>query len=292
MRSAMRVLSVGLLSLCVASSFVYAEGKGESKGGKAGGWSVRLGSVSPTAGFEEQSFGGTLVFVSANVSVGSADIASAAQTTNAINLTLTAQGATSVSSLIRSNAGQRIAVYDGARIVAFPVIEASMLKGTSLTASTSPIAPAGPTLNVKAVQATAAAGTMVSFDVYLSGASDLRGYQVAVDVTGGDNGKLTLADIHQDVNRADWVFAGQQIVNASDLNGSRVVAALWNGGVDAGSMKYIGTFSYQASDDASGTFTAKVRVSEDTALRDSNSAPIGYQAGAVGSVQIGATRTK
>lgn len=279
---------VGILSLGLVCSVGFAA---DAKAPVAKqSFSAKLASVTPVAGYEEASFGGSLVFVAANSALGAGEIVAGRMNTNEIVLTLNAEGATAAANLVRSNAGARLAVYEGTRIVAAPVIEASMLKGTNLTVSTAPIAPSGPTISVVATKATANPGELVSFDVFLSSAADLRGYQVALDATGGTSGKLILSDVNQDTARADFVFGSAQILNASDLNGGRVVGALFNGTTDVTSQKYLGTFSYMASPDAAGTFTVKLRVSEDTALRDSASAPIGYQAGSAATVRIGNAR--
>jgi hypothetical protein len=289
MQGFIRKLVAGSLACGLAVSAGFAA-DAKRPVGKGSNYSARLASVTPVAGYEEASFGGSLVFVAANASLGAGEIVAAVTNTSDIVLTLTAQGATSAANLVRANAGARLAVYEGSRIVAAPVIEPGMLKGTSLTASTSPIASSGPAINVVAQQATATPGALVSFDVYLTHAADLRGYQVALTVESGRSGQLTLVDIHQDTAREDFVFGSQQIVNAVDLNGHRMVAALFNGSTDVTAPKYLGTFTYQASADASGTFRVKASVSEETALRDSAGLPIGYQMGTVGAIQIGASR--
>jgi hypothetical protein len=281
MKIRMNQLGAGLLSLTFVAS-AFAADKPAAKGGD---YSVKLASVTPVAGYEEASFGGSLIFTAANASLGAGEIVAATANTQNVVLTLTAQGASTAANLVRQNAGQRLAVLNNGRVVAAPVIEPGMIKGTTLTASTAPIAPAGPTLSV--VASTEAPKGMHAFDVFLTGAMDLRGYQVALSADGGTNGKLNLVDIHQDATRADFVFGSEQIVNAVDLNGGRVVGALFVGSVDAATPKYLGTFTYQPSSDATGTFTVKVQVSEETMLRDSTNSPIGYQAGAAGTVQIG-----
>lgn len=279
-----RMLGIGLMTVGLLSAAVMAEGKGTS-------YSIRLASQTQLAGYEEAVFGDSTLFVAANTAIGSVDIVGARATTSAIDLTLSANGATVAANLVRANAGQRLAVYEGQRIVAAPAIESGMLKGTTLTVSTAALTPMGTMLTVTSSKTTAQAGEMINVDVFVSQAQDLRGYQVAVEATGGKSGGLHLVDIHQDAARADWVFGGEQIVNAVDVNGSRMVAALFSGSTNVAMPKYLGTFSFQSTKDASGTFAVKVRASDETALRDSNSQPIGYHVGPAVLVNIGSAGT-
>ncbi len=132
-------------------------------------------------------------------------------------------------------------------------------------------------------------GGLLSVDVYLDNLVDLRGYQVALDVTGGTTGTLSRESVTVDTRHADpqgngdYVFFGSQSVTATDEIGGRLAAALYNGGVSSGSAKYAGTFTFRASMDASGTFNVGVRMA-DTLLRDSNIALI--EAQATGIVQV------
>ena len=53
---------------------------------------------------------------------------------------------------------------------------------------------------------------------------------------------------------------------------------MYSGGAAGGSDKYLGTFTFRASTDASGTFTLVVRMA-DMLLRDSSAGPIDYTTG-------------
>ena len=69
--------------------------------------------------------------------------------------------------------------------------------------------------------------------------------------------------------RQNYVFSGLSNVPALDESGVRLAGALYSGGVNVDTDKYLGTFTFRASVDASGTFTVDFRTTE-TLLRDSN----------------------
>jgi hypothetical protein len=262
----------------------------KSPAAKGTSYSARLASLTPSAGYDEAVFGSSTIFVASNAALGAGEIVAARVNASDIVLTLTADGATKAATLVRSHSGARLAVFDAERVVGAPVIDSAMLKGTSLTISTAAITPTGPAINVVASKATAAPGELVTFDVFVSPVADLKGYQVALEAWGGDSGKLTLIDIHQDTQRADFVYGSEQILNAVDLNGSRMVAALFTGSTDVTTPKYLGTYTFQSTPDARGTFNVRVQVSDETMLRNSQNTPIAYQAGTPGTIRVGATK--
>lgn len=119
-------------------------------------------------------------------------------------------------------------------------------------------------------------GDMVEVDVYVAGTADLRAYEVSVDITGGSSGALTLVNAFIDETRVDYAFYGAATPTHSsvDVSGGRIANALEIGGVDALTDVYAGTFVFQASGNADGTFTATALI-QDTKLRNSNSFPVG-----------------
>jgi len=119
-------------------------------------------------------------------------------------------------------------------------------------------------------------GQVVEVDVYVAGTSDLRAYEVSVDITGGTSGNLTLVSAFIDEARVDYAFYGAPAPTHSsvDLSGGRIANVLETGGVDATTDVYAGTFVFQASGNADGTFAATALI-QDTKLRDSSSAPVG-----------------
>ncbi|MCK4659006.1 MAG: hypothetical protein KAV82_05740 [Phycisphaerae bacterium] len=112
-------------------------------------------------------------------------------------------------------------------------------------------------------------GDLLKADVYISGVVDLRGYQLALDASGGTQGELTLESTSIDTERMDYVFAGLQDVHATYLARHRMASALMQGGIDSPSPEYLGTYSFRAAPDAEGAFLLQVRDDADTFLRDS-----------------------
>ncbi len=135
---------------------------------------------------------------------------------------------------------------------------------------------------------TIAPGASATVEGFISGASILQAYQVALSVAGGTSGTLDLETLSIDIVRPNYVFAAfppSDYVIAKDPNGVRLGAALYShvDPVNTGSNKYLGTFTFRASADASGTFTVDFRTAE-TLLRDSNMGSITWDSG--GSVNI------
>ncbi len=111
-------------------------------------------------------------------------------------------------------------------------------------------------------------GEVLTVDVLITGVTDFRGYEVALDVTGGRKGSLGVESITVDRSRQNYVFGRHEAVDVGDVAGSRVVAAKIAGGVDAPEA-YLATFAFRASEDASGTFRIVVREGGDTVLLNS-----------------------
>jgi hypothetical protein len=98
-------------------------------------------------------------------------------------------------------------------------------------------------------------GSQVEIRAYGDEYVDLRGFEIQVQVTGGTGGTLTLEEIYIDDQRADFAFYGQEFFEASNVEDARAVCAMSSGGVNSTDDKYLGTFVFRASQDASGTFT-------------------------------------
>ncbi len=98
-------------------------------------------------------------------------------------------------------------------------------------------------------------GEAVAVDVLLSGAFDVRNYQVTLVVDGGDSGRLHGEDLRIDAQRADFIFGYGSMLSAVDHPGDRIGAVLVSGGVDVVDPAYLGTFTLRATEDASGTFS-------------------------------------
>ncbi len=129
-------------------------------------------------------------------------------------------------------------------------------------------------------QRTGAAGDLFLVEVYMGNVDKLRGYQVSLDATGGDSGKLALDDIIIDEGHDGYVFEGIQSFNAVNTSNSRAVNALPAGTVDRNSKTYLVTFAFRATPDAKGTFRIKVRENGETLFlgQNSESLPVKIQA--------------
>jgi hypothetical protein len=125
----------------------------------------------------------------------------------------------------------------------------------------------GPVMRVVPQQKLARPGDIVTVDVFLEGATGVRTFQVAMDAIGGRTGKLIRQPGHIDHERSDFIHAGLSTLPAVDDVGGRFGAATIDGSTaEAATPKYLGSFDYQVSDDASGTFIVKVRMGEDAFL--------------------------
>ncbi len=139
-----------------------------------------------------------------------------------------------------------------------------------------PIVYDDPIITLVANPTTIARGESATVEGFITGGTDLRAYQVALSVTGGTSGTLDLETLTINIVRQDYVFPGFSSFTATDVSGVRLGAALDGVGIDPGFNKYLGTFTFRASSDASGTFTVDFRTAE-TFLRDSNIGSIAWQ---------------
>ncbi len=122
-------------------------------------------------------------------------------------------------------------------------------------------------------------GEQVNVDVLVSSADenspvDLAGYQVALQVTGGTGGSLTLTEVTVDDARQDYVF----LANSSndlvmiDQGGARMGNTLTDGNDVAVTTdpRYLTTFSYVPTEGAEGEFHVHVKPAEQSLLLDAN----------------------
>jgi hypothetical protein len=122
------------------------------------------------------------------------------------------------------------------------------------------------------------AGGSVDVDVYVSTVSDLRAYQVALEVTGGRRGRFELTQIRIDTDRAEYAFGSSKIVEAIDLSEARVGVLPFNGTADVLKSAYLGTFTFRASEDAKGTFDVHVQLGQKSLLRRSGGQAVALDA--------------
>ena len=123
-------------------------------------------------------------------------------------------------------------------------------------------------------------GDSVTVDAFVRGVSDLRTYQVMLTTSGGESGRLNVEDMVIDSMRADYVFAGLQKIDAVDTVNARFGGVLFNGGVEAVTPAYVGTFTLQASVDAAGSFRVSLRTADNSSLlQSSRNEAIAFSAG-------------
>ncbi len=127
-------------------------------------------------------------------------------------------------------------------------------------------APIGTAVTLVPSQTTIQPGEAVTLEVFVTGGiSDLRAYQVGLEISGGTAGLLTTNDLWMDTQRTDYVFRGLEKLDAADHNGGRIGAVLLSGGAGAMETGYLGTYTLRASSDASGTFSVSIRT-KDTSM--------------------------
>jgi hypothetical protein len=113
----------------------------------------------------------------------------------------------------------------------------------------------------------------VRIDVYGDRLEDVRGYQVAVEATGGSAGALVPVEAAVDTARDDRLFSGQTSFPVSDSRGSRIGGALWHGAETTALRVYLGSFDFRADALAAGTFRVGFRKPE-TLLWGSSTVPV------------------
>ncbi len=134
--------------------------------------------------------------------------------------------------------------------------------------------PGGPAtigMTMSAVPASGSAGDLFDVEVFGGEFANLRGYEIGLSASGGTTGSLTLEDIVVDELRSDYVFAGLGPFQSFDTSTVRMLNALDGDAVASLTAKYLATFKFRASADASGTFTVSARPDPDTFAVDSSS---------------------
>jgi hypothetical protein len=104
-------------------------------------------------------------------------------------------------------------------------------------------------------------GEVIEVDVYFDDAlKALRGYQLHVEVGGGDRGMLELLDIAVDDQHPSYVFAGAPAWSAFNRSISQLVVGLDQvEGLATSAQGYAATFTYRVPKDATGTFVIELR---------------------------------
>ncbi|MEK6677484.1 MAG: hypothetical protein AABZ47_17760 [Planctomycetota bacterium] len=287
-----------LMSCCAAT--VWADGKSSRQSDvqrpeKAQTFSIQAASESPMAGYQlMMAEGGRVVYVSSKGLLGSTGVGSVSLDQNEGTLTLTASGLVS-----EGISNGLVAVMVDGRVIALPTSSVSS-QGITLSGFQQgeaqrlsrimvavPTAPAGTQLTLVARDSIVRAGDAATIDVFISGFTDLRAYQIALDAVGDEAGRLSLEDMMVDSSRPDYVFAGLQAVDAADKSKARLLSALFSGGVSASQPRYLGTYTFKVPTNSAGVITANVRINQDTLLRDSTGGPIAYTVASPARLSVG-----
>lgn len=146
----------------------------------------------------------------------------------------------------------------------------------------------GPTMTVVPSKRAIVPGGVVTVDVFISDVTDLSVYQTAMKVSGGTVGALTTENIKIDTKRSDYVFGEAQVIKAEAMHSQQMGAMQMSGSVNISQPAYLGTYTFRASPDASGTFEIGLDVGKSTFLRNSGGTAIAFRPGKVASVAVGA----
>jgi hypothetical protein len=248
-----------------------------------------LRATGNAAGYLPMTIDGRQVFVSPRPFVSLADVESIEQADEAISIRVRDQAAERLSAAAKSP----VAVFVGNELVG--VVPATVSGGViSLASGTIPpsalgrfgsgatvgrAVPSAPMYLLTAREADVPAGGTLTVDVFVTAVAGLRAYQVALDAVGGDSGALRFESALVDDQHPNYVFAGQEAVNAADQKQGRVTSAMYAGSLDVGEPRYVGTYVFRASQDAQGTFLVQVRNNRDSQLRDAQSNLISFETG-------------
>jgi hypothetical protein len=251
--------------------------------------SVRWASHTPVAGYDALTFDrGQTVYVARKAVLTGPEVRAARTaktgTGQDLVLTLTDPATARFGVQWEKHRGDPVAIVEGGRLLAFgpcafnAASSAMLMSGLStdqalrvaqLWGQAGP-ASGGPTITVVPSQKRVAPGSTVTVDVFVSGMSDLRVYQVTLAVEGGTTGTLERRQAMVDTSRGDYVFRNLQKLDAADQSLGRLGGVLFGKGVNATQRAYVGGYVFAASPDASGTFTLRARTDSSSILMDSN----------------------
>lgn len=298
MRTAIRAaLGVGI-GMGLLASTASAEQRTRLRDGKGSVVSLHQASLSPSEGLERMSTpDGQTLYVAPRPTWSSMDILSAATEPGTDGMMVELQLAGAAARRLGNLSGQdaRIAVIVGGELVsagtitregrieltAVPPEQADrisrVVKGEAAPTT-------GPLLTI--VSAGSEDG-LYYVDAYVQNVADLRSYQVRLITGGGDSGQLELAHVMIDRARPDYVFGGNQAIEASSRATGLIGAVLYDGGATSATPVYLGTYAFRPTADAQGTFRINVDLSPETLLADSVQGMIAYSAGADARIIVG-----
>lgn len=200
-----------------------------------------------------------------------------------VELSLTAEGARRLADAMNKSKANQLAIFQQGQLLAAGSVDLTGRDGTATISGLSDgqasqltglvrgdIQPLGAAITLVASHTTARPGDIISVDVFARGVSDVRTYQVALETAGGRTGRLELADLSIDHSRPEYIFGTIQKLDAVDRIGGRIGGVLISGGVDLDRPGYLGTFRFQVSDDAAGSFTIGIETKDGGSLLQSS----------------------
>jgi len=288
MRKNMTWWMMGTMALSVSAVAVVRADERAGKESKAA-VTFRAATSTATPDFEKMTLeNGEVVYVSPRVTFTNDEVVSALRGAgrNDLDLTITSDAA----DRIGRGEADRVAVFVKGRLTAAPTmtndneagrVSISNLSDAELTrlsgllgASTQGMV--GATMRIVPRQTSAQPGDIVTVDVFVSGAPNLRTFQFALDAVGGRSGELTRELGRIEEQRADFAFGSARAIKAVDDSRGRAGGTLFEGHVDATQPMYVGTFDYKVSDDASGSFVIKIRMDDDSFLHNEENYLLGF----------------
>ena len=288
MRQAKRVMMVVMAGVCVLGTQPTSA---QMVAGQELGF--RLVSSTPTDGFTAKTLDGVEVYLANRNTLSDSAVVSAtlalSRSGSDVILTLTDQGIRRVRSAQRKTGADQLAVFVGNRPLGIGTLTLDVSENQLVVSGLSPkkaqrltelisSRPSGATIALVPSQGRIRPGQPVNVDIYVSGAVDLRTFQVTFDISGGTSGSLEVDEMVIDTSRADYVFGTLQKIEAADTSGKRVGGVLFGGGVDATEMSYLGTARLRPTDDAAGIFRIGTKGgNRATILWTSTNNPIGFE---------------
>jgi len=298
MRKGMRVL-LSVVLVAGVSVTALAGGRGD-RTVKRAAISLHLASSSPQAGFSQmRTSTGEQFYVSPRATWTSLDVLSVdtlpGRDGETLSMRLSGSATNRLAGQLRRVDDTRVAIYSGKSMIAVAEVNQDgslTIDGISPANSqqlrrvvdVDPVVPAGPLVTV------VAAGQLNGeflVDVYVEGVDALRGYQVRLTAGGGQSGSLELQRVAIDEAREDFVFFGSQTIGANSPLMRQVASVRFDGPTAANQARYIGTYAYTASNDASGLFRVNVEPGNDSVLVDGQSKEMGFNVGADARIFVG-----
>ena len=297
MRKVTAMLAAASVGVTVWGSLARADENVQSV--SAAPISFRLASMEPMRGFEAMEMGDRTVYVAPQSAFVSTDVTGSEMAGDSLVVGLEPDAASRLSGVLQKRGADQVAVFVGGQLAGIGSV--AMDQGTATisglnadmagrlsTVLSTGIAPIGATVMVTPSRTQIQPGEEVVVDVYVSGTTDLRSFQTELRVSGGTSGSLTATDLWVDTTRTDYVFAGQQQLEAIDKTGGRIGGVKLSGGVSVPQPAYIGTFTLKASPDANGTFTVNINDADRrTMLLNSNSQHLAFGAGPAATIVVG-----